>query len=165
MLRRRILAAGALAAALVAAGCAQVPTGAPAEARAALAPTGTLRVAVYPAAPAPWSSAGTASGRASPTISAPSPPGGLGVPVQYVEMRRAAEVFDVVKSGQADLTFTNASEARQREADFTPPLVRLESGYLVAGNARITDIAPSTSRACAWAWRRAAARTRRSRAS
>ena len=142
---RRLFAAAAILAVLAVAGCAQAPASAPAkapaEARAALAPTGVLRVAVYPGSPSSMV-AGKNGERAGVTYELGALAARrLGVPVHYVELRRAAEVFDAVKSGHADLTFTNASEARQREADFTPPLLRLESGYLVAGPSRITGIA------------------------
>ena len=40
----------------------------------------------------------------------------LGVPVQIVEFPRPALVAEAVKSGAVDFTFTNASEARARQA-------------------------------------------------
>ena len=42
-----------------------------------------------------------------------------------------ALVLDALKAGQVDLTFTNATESRARDMDFTAALVRLELGYLV----------------------------------
>jgi polar amino acid transport system substrate-binding protein len=141
MLTRRLFAAAGLVATFTAAGCAHAPAGALPDVRAALAPTGALRVAVYPGSPSSLVVAknGERSGVAYELGAVAAKR--LGVPVEYVELRRAAEVFDAVKGGKADLTFTNASEVRQREADFTPPLVRLESGYLVAAGSRITDMA------------------------
>jgi polar amino acid transport system substrate-binding protein len=122
------------------AGCASTPAVDPA-ARAALAPTGTLRVALYPGSPSSLV-VGKNGERAGVTYELGQLAGKrLGVPVQFVEYARAAEVFDAVKAGKADLTFTNASEARMKEADFAPPLVRVESGYLVSAASGITDIA------------------------
>jgi polar amino acid transport system substrate-binding protein len=136
---RRLFSGLALALPLWLAGCASSPVD-PA-ARAALAPTGALRVALYRGSPSSLV-VGKNGERAGVTFElgqlAAQP---LGVPVQFVEYARAAEVFDAVKAGKADLTFTNASEARMREADFTPALVRVESGYLVSAASGITDIA------------------------
>ncbi|NBS46138.1 MAG: ABC transporter substrate-binding protein [Betaproteobacteria bacterium] len=112
---------------------------APAAVRQSLVPTGTLRVGVY---------------RGSPTslVTQGGQPAGiahdlglllsreLGVPVQVVEHARIAQVIDALKAGQVDFTFTNATEARAREVDFTAPLVRLELGYLVAQGSRIARI-------------------------
>jgi polar amino acid transport system substrate-binding protein len=111
------------------------------ELRAALAPTGRLRVALFQGSPG------------SSVIGKDGRPAGvtyelaqlasqqLGVAVEYLEFPRAAEVFEAIRSGRADFTMTNASEARQREADFTPPLLRMESGYLVSAGSGITVIA------------------------
>jgi polar amino acid transport system substrate-binding protein len=55
----------------------------------------------------------------------------LQVPVRVVEFSRVAQVLEALKAGEIDVTFTNATEARARDMDFTPPLVRLELGYLV----------------------------------
>ena len=112
---------------------------APLSVRQVLAPTGTLRVGVY---------------RGSPTslVTQNGQPAGiahdlgqvlareLGVPVQMVEHARIAQVIDALKAGHIDMTFTNATEARAREVDFTVPLVRLELGYLVQQGSRISRI-------------------------
>lgn len=116
-----------------------VAVAAPAAVRSALAPTGTLRIGVY---------------RGSPTslVMQGGQPAGiahdlgqvlgreLGVPVQVVEFARIAQVLEALKSGQVDFTFTNATEARARDVDFTAPLVRLELGYLVPAGSRIGRI-------------------------
>jgi polar amino acid transport system substrate-binding protein len=139
LLRRRVLLALGLASALLA-GCATQPA-VPPDVRAAVAPTGTLRVAVYQGSPTSLVVAKNGE-RTGVTYELGQLAGKrLGVPVQFVELPRAAEVFEAVKGGRADITMTNASEARQREADFTPPLVRLESGYLVAAASGIADMA------------------------
>lgn len=112
---------------------------APVPVRSALAPAGALRVGVY---------------RGSPTslVMQGGQPAGiahdlgqvlareLGVPVQVVEHARIAQVLEALKAGQVDVTFTNATEARAREVDFTAPLVRLELGYLVPKGSRIGSI-------------------------
>lgn len=139
--RRGLVATLALAATLLAAGCATPPSLAPAEVRTALAPTGTLRVALYRGSPTSLV-IGRSGDRAGLTHEIGAMLGErLGVPVQYVELSRAAQVFDAVRRAEADVTVTNASEARMREADFTPPVVRVELGYLVPASSRITSAA------------------------
>lgn len=100
--------------------------------REALAPTGVLRVGVYPGSPT--SLVRGASGGASAGVAFE-----LGyllgqrlqVPVEVVEFKRVAEIIDALKAGQIDMTFTNASAARAQVVDFTRPLVQLELGLLV----------------------------------
>ena len=141
MLRRTWLTAMLAAAALLA-GCATTPPPAPTpQARAALAPVGKLRVGVY---------------RGSPTSLVVDAAGGkagvayelgtefarwLDVPVEIVEYRRIAEVIEAMKAGEVDFTFTNATDARARDVNFTLPMVSLELGYLVAPASSLQTIA------------------------
>jgi polar amino acid transport system substrate-binding protein len=96
-----------------------------------LAPTGELRVGIYPGSPTSWvrlpdgSSAGVAHDLG--TLLAQR----LGVPVRLVEYPRVADIVDALQRQQVDVTFTNASAARARVVDFTAPLIRLELGVLV----------------------------------
>ena len=147
----RWLRLAALASVLLASGCAGLsadPAAQPlqvqasAEARQVLAPSGRLRVGVYPGSPTSWvknprtgESAGVALelGRLMAQQ--------LGVPVQVVEFARVAEIIEALKAGQVDMTFTNASPARAREVDFTLPLVQLELGLLVPPGSDITAFA------------------------
>lgn len=139
-LSRRFLLASAAATALV--GCA-APGVAP-EVRNALAPTGTLRVAVYPGSP-------------TSLVRGPGPQEmhgltvevgrelarRLGVPAEIVVFERVPQIVDALKEGKADFTISNASPARARDIDFTPPVVQLETGYLVRANsgiAALTDV-------------------------
>ena len=143
----RWLRIAALASALLASGCAgwSVAPGvqplqvqASAQARQVLAPSGRLRVGVYPGSPTSWvknpqtgESAGVALelGRLMAQQ--------LGVPVQVVEFARVAEIIEALKAGQVDMTFTNATPARARDVDFTAPLVQLELGLLVPPGSEI----------------------------
>ena len=127
MLRRSLLLFGT--AALVAA-CAHAPS-APAAARSAIAPTGTLRVGVYSGSPTSYVK--TRDGR---EVGLALEMGhklakDLGVPVQVVQFDRIALVLAAMKKGDIDFTFTNAGEERKKDIDFTPTVVRLELGYLV----------------------------------
>ena len=138
-MHRRILFSGLLVATLLAA-CGTSPTTSPTppstpatpEVRSALAPTGTLRIAVYTGSP-------TSLVRAAP----PAEMRGvsidigrelaqrLGVPSEVLVFQRVAEVVDALKAGRADFTITNATPARAADVDFTDALVGLELGYLV----------------------------------
>lgn len=138
----------ALTAALMS-GCAVAPTEAPklplvsaavVQAQAVLAPTGTLRVGVYPG---------------SPTSLVEKPQGELSgvsyemgallarqlkVPVRIVKFERIAQVIDAIQAGEVDFTVTNASAARAQVVAFTPPVIALELGYLAARDGKIRRI-------------------------
>jgi polar amino acid transport system substrate-binding protein len=100
--------------------------------RQILAPSGILRVGLYPR---------------TPTSILPDPASGgprgvgydlgkelarrLDVPYEPVVFAKNAEVLEAVKSGNVDIVFTNASPARARDMDFGPPYLEIELGYLV----------------------------------
>ncbi len=139
-LRRKILlslSAGLLA---LAAGCASTPAVDPAIVKT-LAPTGVLRVGVYAGSPTSLvkNAAGDKAGVAFELGTALARQ--LGVPVEVKEFTRLADVLVSVKAGTTDFTFTNATEARAKDMDFTAPLVRLELGYLVMGNSPLKNVA------------------------
>ena len=140
------LAAAFVTALLTLSGCASAPPSQaalpPADAAtlAALAPTGVLRVGVYLGSPTSWvkTAAGESAGMAhdlGQTLGK-----ALGVPVQIVEYPRIALVVDALQKGQVDMTFTNASAARQQVLDFTPTLLSLELGYLAAVGGKIITL-------------------------
>ena len=150
----RFFRIAALASALLVSACAWPPAtqvGHPAqllqleagaEVRQALAPSGRLRVGVYPGSPTSWvknpqtgESAGVALelGRLMAQQ--------LRVPVEVVEFARVAEIIDALKAGQVDMTFTNATAARASVVDFTAPLVQLELGLLVPPGSAISAFA------------------------
>jgi polar amino acid transport system substrate-binding protein len=137
---RRLAATIALGAVL--AGCAMPQQSAgEAEARAALVPTGTLRIAVYPGSPtslvertAPEDMRGVSVdlGRVLARR--------LGVPARVDVYPRVAEVVGALQRGEADFTITNATAQRQALVDFAPPLVDLELGVLVPATSRVDAI-------------------------
>jgi polar amino acid transport system substrate-binding protein len=114
------------------AGCAGTALAPSPETRQILAPTGKLRVGLYPGTPTSIIR-DQASGE----------PRGvgyelgkelarrLGVPFEPVVFSKNAEVLAAVKSGQVDAAFTNASAARSKEMDFTTPYLEIELGFLV----------------------------------
>lgn len=139
--RRRILGL-ALAVPFVLAGCAApVATGVPAAARSALAPTGTLRIAVYPGSPTSLvEQAPPEAMRGVAVDLGRSLARRLGVPAQVVVYPRVAEVVAALQRGEADFTVTNATAERKRLVDFAPTLVDLELGLLVPTGSRITAV-------------------------
>lgn len=117
------------------------PAAVSADVRQALAPTGTLRVGVYPG---------------SPTSMIKDPASGevkgvtydlgkelaarLGVPFEPVEFGRIAQVLEALKAGAVDFTVTNATEARAKEMDFTAVVLEVELGYLVLPGSPVTTL-------------------------
>lgn len=132
---RRIFVSGIAAVAI--AGCAHAPS-LDAE-RTAIAPTGTLRVGVYMGSPT--SLVRLPDGReAGLSLEMGRLIGErLGVPVRIVKFDRIALIIDAMKKGDVDFTFTNASEERHKLVDFSPPIVKLELGYLVPAGSHLAS--------------------------
>jgi polar amino acid transport system substrate-binding protein len=141
-LQRRWWLALQLAAALLFVGCGTLVPQVDSGARAALAPTGTLRIGVYPGSPTSMmvdASSGKRIGIALDLGKAMA--NQLAVPFEVVEFRRVAEVLDALKRCAVDFTFTNATAARARDVDFTRPMMQLELGYLVPPASTIAAMA------------------------
>jgi len=136
--RRAFVALTLAVAAVVGCATADAPP-APADVRAALAPTGTLRIAVYSGSP-------TSLVRRALTAHGLSVDLGremarrLGVPAGLIEFERVEQVVAALHAGQADMTITNATPARAALIDFTEPLVQLELGILVPAGSLIASI-------------------------
>ena len=133
-MKRLLLAAIALSLAA----CASAPV-AP-EVRQALAPTGKLRVGVYPGSPTSMVKDASGETRGVTWDLGRRLALRLGVPFEPVVFPRPAEVIEGLKSGKADVTFTNASPARAKEVDFTPPLLAVEQGYIVPAGSKLSRI-------------------------
>ena len=139
---RTFLRAAAFATAKVVPASGGGACGAPsAEIRDQLAPTGKLRVGVYQGSPLSMvrnSSSGEMrgvthdSGRELARC--------LGVPFETVVFPRLADVVQAVREGAVDVTLTNATAERAKVADFTPPLVLVEQGYLVMEGSTVSQI-------------------------
>jgi polar amino acid transport system substrate-binding protein len=119
-------------------GCASISAPRNAAATQALAPTGKLRVGLYPGTPT--SILGNpASGNAK----------GVGfdlgrelaqragVPFEPVVFTKNAEVLAAAKAGSVDMVFTNATPARRNDVDFSPTVLQVEQGYLVPAGSPI----------------------------
>ena len=86
------------------------PIAAPAEVRQALAPTGALRVGVYPGSPTSMvRDAKTGERRGISVDLGAELADRLGVPVRLVVFDRVAQVVDALKAGSVDFTVTNAT--------------------------------------------------------
>ena len=113
-----------------------------AQARQALAPSGSLRVGVYPGSPTSLVINPQTGERAGVALSLGQSMGHqLGVPVQVVEFARVAEIISAIQRGEVDMTFTNASPARARDVDFSRTLVQLELGLLLPPQSKVTRFA------------------------
>ena len=123
------------------AGCA-VSTAVAPDVRRVLAPTGTLRIGVYPGSPTSMvRSAGSDEMRGLSVELGRELARRLGVPSEVIVFQRVAEVVDALKGGRADFTITNATPARAQDVDFTPPLVALELGYLALPGSPVQSLA------------------------
>lgn len=138
LIERRALLAGALA---LLAGCASAPPLAPAAVRQALAPTGTLRIAVYAGSPTSMVEQAPDAERRGLTVDIGREMARrLGVPATIQVYPRVAEVVAALQRGEADVTITNATADRQNILDFAPPLVALELGLLVPAGAPVSSV-------------------------
>lgn len=141
MFRRNWLLALVASVALLA-GCATAPVPTPNPGvRSTLAPTGKLRVGVYAGSPTSMvldkngQKVGIAFelGRELARW--------LNVPFEAVEYPRIAEVIEAMKRGEVDFTFTNATDARAKDVNFTLPMVSLELGVLVGSGSKLQTLA------------------------
>lgn len=141
IVRRFCLALGA-AGLLGLLGCAAMPPPVDPAIKQMLAPTGELRVGVYQGSPTSLVRDAKTGERAGLALDLGQALGQrLGMPVKVIEFARLALVLDALKAGEIDFTFTNATELRARDMDFTPPMVQLELGYLVLADSPLRQIA------------------------
>src|SRR5258706_1320418 len=140
-LRRCALHVVVLSVALLA-GCAGLSTARNPAAVQALAPTGKLRVGLYPGTPTSIigdPASGNAKGvgfELGRELAQRA-----GVPFEPVVFTNNAEVFAAAKSGSVDMVFTNATPARIKELDFSPTVLQIEQGYLVGPDSAIRAVA------------------------
>lgn len=140
-LRRALLWCVVALAGAAIAGCAGV--GAPADPASvrALAPTGALRVGLYPGTPT--SILGdVASGNAK----------GVGFDLGRALAQRAgvrfaptvfaknADVLAAAKAGNVDMVFTNATPIRMQDLDFSVVVLQVEQGYVVPGSSALRSV-------------------------
>jgi polar amino acid transport system substrate-binding protein len=111
------------------------------EARAVLAPTGKLRVGVFPGSPLSIARDSTTGEMHGIGIDLGKEfAKRLGVPFEQVQFQRIAEVLEAMKAGDVDFTISNATPARAVDVSFSDTLISLELGYLVPAASPITTI-------------------------
>lgn len=107
-----------------------------------LAPTGKLRVGLYPGTPTSIiRDPATGESKGVGYELGKEMARRLGVPFVPVVFSKNAEVLEAVKTGNVDVAFTNASAARSKDMDFTAPYLEIELGYLVPPGSPLTTMA------------------------
>ena len=135
-------AALAIALPLVVAHCSNVAPAPDDSVVAALAPTGSLRIAVYPGSPTSLvRDAASGAPRGVAVELGQSMARRLGVAPKLVEYASNADALAAVKAGRADFAFTNATPARAQEMDFSSAVLAVEQGYLVPGASSLESAA------------------------
>ena len=124
------------------------------EARQVLAPSGKLRVGLYPGSPTSIiRDAATGESKGVGFDLGKEMANRLGVPFEPVVFPKNAEVLAAVKSAKVDVVFTNATASRAKDMDFTPPFLDVEKGFLVPPGSKLASArsptAPSRSSAAA----------------
>jgi polar amino acid transport system substrate-binding protein len=102
-----------------------------------LAPTGKLRAALYPGTPTSVLDPNEKEPRGVGYELGKALAARLGVPYEPVVYPKNADVLEAMKTGSADVAFTNASPARQKEMDFGPSFLLIELGYLVPAGSQL----------------------------
>jgi polar amino acid transport system substrate-binding protein len=106
-----------------------------------LAPSGKLKAALYVGTPTSILDVDKAQPRGVGYELGKTLAAKLGVPYEPIVFPRNADVLEAVKTGNADVAFTNASPARKKEMDFGPTYLVIELGYLVDANSPIKSLA------------------------
>jgi polar amino acid transport system substrate-binding protein len=104
----------------------------------ALAPSGSLRVALYTGTPTSVLSSGDLRGVGYDLGKQLARR--LKVPFEPILFGKNADVLEAVKAGRADVAFTNASAERAKDMDFTQPYLDIELGYLARKNSPVTAL-------------------------
>lgn len=137
--RKTIIASFAVAALLFAGLAVNAQLAAP-EPQKILAPSGKLRVGLYPGTPTSILDAKSEQPRGVGYELGKALAAKLGVPYEPVIFAKNAEVLEAVKTGATDIAFTNASAARAKVMDFSQPYLEIELGYLVPKDSKIADV-------------------------
>lgn len=112
--------------------CTNLPQAPDPSVARALAPTGSLRIAVYLGSPTSLvRNAQTGETKGVAVDLGRSMAEALGVSPTVVEFPNNPEALAAVKEGRADFAFTNATPARAKDMDFSPAVLIIEQGYLV----------------------------------
>ena len=127
--------------ALAAAGCASAPRAPTAAQKSQLAPSGTLRVAVFTGNPV-LGTVDRATGEVSGTTASMGRAlaSAAGVPVQVTGYSAIAKMVDDARTGEWDVAVVAYDPARRSVLDFAPPHIVVDLTYLVAPGSAIRSI-------------------------
>ncbi len=128
--------------ALAIAGCAGAPPAPTPAAKAELAPTGTLRVAVFTGNPVLGTrsrSTGQVTGTTATLGRALAQ--AAGVPAKVIEYTTIAKLVEDAKAGEWDVAVVAFDPARRNVMDFAPPHIVVDLTFLVAPDAAIRSVA------------------------
>jgi polar amino acid transport system substrate-binding protein len=103
-----------------------------------LAPSGHLRVGVYPGSPTSMVTDTRGETHGVSYDLGREFARRLGVEVEYVTFPRVADVVGAMKNGGVDFTVTNATPARAVDVSFSQPVLSVELGYLVPAKSSIS---------------------------
>jgi polar amino acid transport system substrate-binding protein len=109
------------------------------DGRQSLAPSGKLRVGVYPGSPYSMVRdpvSGEMKGIAVELGKALAMR--LSVPYEQVEFPRPAEIYEALKAERIDMTIVNATPARADQFAWSQPLLLIELGFLAAAGLPVT---------------------------
>jgi polar amino acid transport system substrate-binding protein len=131
-----------MAAAAMVAGCGSIPTMPTATAKAELAPTGTLRVAVFTGNPVIGSKGATSGEVVGTTATLGRELGArAGLPATLVEYTAVGRMVEDAKAGAWDIAVVAFDPARRNVLDFAPPHMVVDLTYLVAPGSNIRSVA------------------------
>jgi polar amino acid transport system substrate-binding protein len=122
------------------AACASAPPAPTPAQKSELAPTGTLRVAVFTGNPV-LGTADKASGEVSGTTAAwDERAQATGVPVKVIGYSAIAKMVEDAKTGEWDVAVVAFDPARKNVVDFAPPHIVVDLTYLVAPGSTIRSV-------------------------
>ena len=127
---------------VVLAGCATVSSAPDPASVHALAPTGKLRVGLYPGTPTSIvGNVTSANARGVGFELGQELAKRSGLPFEPIVLPNNAAVFAAAKAGSVDMVFTNATPVRMRDLDFSAAVLQLEQGFLVPSGSPISALA------------------------
>jgi polar amino acid transport system substrate-binding protein len=111
------------------------------SARQSLAPTGKLRVGVYPGSPTSMVLEAKTGERHGLSVDLGQELAKrLDAPVEIVQFQRISDVLQAIKENSVDITVSNATPARAQDVTFSQTLLSIELGYLVPKASPIATI-------------------------
>jgi polar amino acid transport system substrate-binding protein len=131
-----------MAVAATVAGCSSTPTLPTSAAKAELAPTGTLRIAVFTGNPVIGSKSPTTGEVIGTTaILGRELAQRAGLPATLIEYTAVAKMVEDAKAGVWDIAVVAFDPARRNVLDFAPPHMVVDLTYLVASGSNIRSVA------------------------